>query len=83
MWPKQQKWNLRAVHRFLEAPVDPEVPPPLRSHFLFLEVQEVLEDPAHLGPLSVHEPAAGIPQRNTDLIQVSPGNLDAAVLRKC
>lgn len=63
--------------------MDLEVPPPLRSHFLFLEVQEVLEDPAHLGPLSVLEPAVRIPRRNTELIQVSPGNLDAAVLKKC
>lgn len=63
--------------------MDPEVPPPLHSDFLFLEVQEVPEDLAHPGPLSVPEPAAGIPQRNIDLIQVSTWILYAAELKKC
>lgn len=69
--PPEVKWNSRAVHHFLGAPVDPEVPSPLHYHFLFQEVQEVLEDLAPLDPLSVPEPAAGIPCRNIELIQVS------------
>lgn len=81
--PPEVKCNSQAVHRFLEVPVDLEVPPPLHSHFLLLEVQEVLEDPAPLGPLSVPEPAAGIPWRNIELIQVSTWILDAAVLKNC
>lgn len=63
--------------------MDPEVPPPLRSHFLFRGVQEVLEDLARQGPLSVPEPAAWNPRRKKKIQINSSINLDAAELKKC
>lgn len=71
--PPDVKENSRAVHPFLE------VLPRLHSHFLFLEVQEVLEDLAHLGPLSVLVQAAGMPRTKTEIVQVSPWNLYTTV----
>lgn len=61
---EEVKWNSQAVRRFLGVLVDLEVLPPHCFHFLFLEVQEVQEDQALLGHLSVPEPAAEREKRN-------------------